>query len=583
MFIAPLLAALTFAHAAVITVTPDIAEGEVISRTRTIKVRVQSESIVTQVEMYISEELRDSATSTPYTFKIDPLNEKDGDLKLTFTAYTAQGDKASKSVGVKIDTGVSKGAEANTQAAKDLLTQSKWDEAIDSARVALKAKPGYNPARMVLAQAFMHKGIYDKSQQFAEDVVHSEPNNFQALELLSAIQLQRAFNTFSTTTDRTSTIESIGGAIKSAVEARRRILDDQFDKAGAPDPTNLPRYADVAIRTGHFSAAISALNSAFNSDHSTSLGNRIGYAQLRLGRVDDVVRTIALMQKAKTMNAYSYALYAAACEAENDTAKADEAIKEAISQDPEDLGVRTSQVYLALRRGNVQGFTSLANSLGADQGQRTEVNYYLAILNDRLRKYDESDKAFRRAVLAEPLNYEMYIERGNEVLARVVFASPLDQDRLKYALSEAASMYQAALTAKPDSPEALTALTIIAVLQQKPKASVEMADAAAKAGPDYAAAHYAATNVYIAVQSELMVQADKWKKDAGADLDEPTRRRIVQTQGQATAAGDRAKQEFDLASKIDKRRIAGTRYPPILEVFRYFSNYGQLPLLVAPK
>src|ERR1700724_359913 len=114
MFIAPLLAALAIVRAASMTVSPDIKDGEQISIERTIKVIVQSDAVVTQVEFYVNNDLRDSSTSTPYTFHLDPLAEKDGDEKLTFTAYNSDGGKASKSVTVHVESGVAKGAEANT-------------------------------------------------------------------------------------------------------------------------------------------------------------------------------------------------------------------------------------------------------------------------------------------------------------------------------------------------------------------------------------------------------------------------------------------------------------------------------------
>ena len=51
------------------------------------------------------------------------------------------------------------------------LVDQKWDEAIRSGRVALKAKAGYNPARILMARAYMGKGVMDKAQQFAEDAL----------------------------------------------------------------------------------------------------------------------------------------------------------------------------------------------------------------------------------------------------------------------------------------------------------------------------------------------------------------------------------------------------------------------------
>jgi hypothetical protein len=96
------LAALWLAVLAVapkpVQLSPNIADGDVIDKVRTIRVRVTAEDPVTQVEFYVGDDLRDTDSSTPYEFRIDPLDEPEGELTLTFAAYTTEGDSARKSV-----------------------------------------------------------------------------------------------------------------------------------------------------------------------------------------------------------------------------------------------------------------------------------------------------------------------------------------------------------------------------------------------------------------------------------------------------------------------------------------------------
>ncbi|MEJ5170379.1 MAG: Ig-like domain-containing protein, partial [Fimbriimonadales bacterium] len=69
-----------------VQISLNIADGDTIDAVRTIRVRVTAEDPVTQVEFYVGDDLRDTDSSTPYEFKIDPLDEPEGDLSLTFAA-----------------------------------------------------------------------------------------------------------------------------------------------------------------------------------------------------------------------------------------------------------------------------------------------------------------------------------------------------------------------------------------------------------------------------------------------------------------------------------------------------------------
>jgi tetratricopeptide (TPR) repeat protein len=561
---------------------PDITDGETITAPRTIKVRVQSDSLVTQVEFYVNDDLRDSATSTPYTFQLDPLAEKDGDEKLTFTAYNSDGVKASKSVNVHINSGAAKGAEANTQAAHDFLTQSKWDDAIYSARIALKATPDYVPAQLALARGFLGKGVYDKAQEFAEDALRNSPNNPEGLELLSVIELKRVFNVFAVSGGRDAVLNTTAEAIGKAIDSRRKVLDQQFDKLAMPSPGGELAYADTADRTQHYSAAISVLLAPFtNGGLKTACGDRLGYSQLRLGRLDDLMKTLALMKTAGTLDGYSYALWAVAAEYLSDTKTADDKIREAIEQAPNNIGVQTAQVYIALHRNNLPTMSGLANALAADQGQLPEVNFYLSVMDDRLNKHDDADTAYETTVLTEPLSFEMYVERGNEALQTIQTKAEKGEDRT-YHEHVAEKMYAAARQAKPDSAEALTASAILQIIEDKLNDAGPMADAAVNAAPDYACAHYVAACYYSTLQAKLGASVDTIRQANRNGIDTETQAKIDTAKRQAADAGKKANTEIAAARKLDPKKLGGAEMPKVSEVFQYFYTSGGLPVITAP-
>jgi len=582
MLIAPLLAAIAFFKAAPIVINADIAEGEVISHERTIKVRVQTDSMVTQVELYVNDDLRDSATATPYTFKIDPLSEKDGDLKLTFAAYTNAGENSKKTIHVKINSGVSKGAPALTESALDLVTQGKYDQAVELARVALKADPNYNPARMVLARAFLGLGAFDKAQQFAEDAQKADPKLVEATSLLSAIMMEKAFHTYNTG-DRVATLSAIASALKTAVIDRQKLVEAAFDKIGKPTDENRFKYADAAIRAQHYSAAATALQPGFRVNPTPEAGDRIAFAQMRLGRYPEALDTIGIMKRANKQDAYGEALEAVLRQNADDEQGADDAIKAAIGDDPQNLGVRLAQVYVAIHRSDMSVTTRLLANLQSDQSQLPEVNYYVAMISDRLHRYDASDQAFQEGVLAEPLNYDLYLERGNEDLAVIATKKGLDKTRVDSRMLSAKAYFEAAQVAKPDSPQVLTALTILAVQEGDANKAADYADAAIKAGPTYPAAREVAAAVFSRISVILGARADATRKAASGSIDADVQKKIDEQLAASRAADQRARQENDMAAKLDPKNLGGTNIPDIPTAFRYFYGHGQIPVITAPK
>jgi Tfp pilus assembly protein PilF len=586
MLITPILAfaLLGVQKAPPVQINVDIKDGEVISVERKFRVTVQSQSPITSVEFYVGDNLRDSDTSTPYEFKIDPLSEKEGDLKLAFAAYNTEGQNARKTFTVKIDTGVSKGAEFHVQRAREFLTESKWDDAINAGKIALRADPKYNPARVVMARAYFGKGVMDEAQHFAEDAVEADPDFAEGRELLAAINLQRAFNTYNRGGSKKETLEAISSALKAAVEYRRKNLDTDFDKFGEPTDENRLRYADIAIRTGRFSAVTQALQQAFlRSPDNTALGSRLAYAQMRAGRLNDAHTTLSALKKADSMDAYSYALLAVVEASIGRDSASDEAMKEAIANDSEDRGVLSAQAYIALKRGRRDTLNAIASNMAKDMGARTETNYYLSILYNQLGEFRRSDERFERAVLAEPTNYSMFIERGNQALMPVAMGRVSDKEQIAYQFQIADAFFQAALLAKNDSPEALTAVAISHSLQGRPADAVRFAQAATAAGANYAAAHYVASMIYAASSSNSLNRADAIRREARSGVTAEQRKQIDDLTRQADELNKLSTAAKAKAEQLDPNVLKGRGVPNLQQAFEYFQRHGRIPLMTAPK
>lgn len=556
-------------------------DGDSISRPRTLSVTVDSSSPINQVEFYVGDSLRTSDSSTPYEFQIDPLNEPEGKLKLTFAAYSSAGENAKKAVTVTIDSGVSKGADANVAEGNDMLTKGSIDDAIYLGRVAMKAKEGHNPARLLLARAYLRKGIYDKAQNFAEDALRTDPNLDDANEVLSAISLRKGLLTLSGG-NRKTTLEMIQSALKKGVAARRKVLDRQMEAAGPVTDANLIPWSKTAIRVGRYKAAINALGPVFRKTESgTEVGNLLAYAQIRNSNLSEAAYTIAGLERSKTMDGFSYALKAMLLTMMGKDSDSDAAMSEAIGNDPDSIAIKMAQTYIALKRNRIPALSSLVAGLAKDEGQRPEVNYYLSILLDRQQNYSDADKKFMEAILAEPTLTDILVERGNQAIAPVLANRVTDTEQKQYQIDLANAYYTAALEGKPDSAQALTGVMIYNAHLGKYNEALSFADAAIAAQPNYAAGQFAASVVYTAGQMKLDDQAQKLRKEGGV-LSTEQLREVNRVEMQATDLKKKAEAARKKAAELDPTFIDGRVSPNLQTAYAYFAQHGRVALLVLP-
>lgn len=564
-------------------ISVNIANNATVSGEIKFVVKVDAKDPVTQVEFYVGDNIRDTDSSTPYEFTIDTLAEADGPLKVTFAAYTTEGQNVKKILTLSVDNGLSKGAEYHVSQGRDFNTQGKFDDAIRCGRTALKIDAKNNGARMVLARAFFAKNVLDSAQKFAEDALTDNPKLFEAADLLSGIHLKRAFTTFNQGGDRNQTLDTIAGALKAAVESRRKVLDANLDGFGTVHDANRIAYADLAMKAGRYSVAIKALNDRFKIDSSDpALGNRLVYSQMRSARFDDAVATLTAMKRSNALDGFSNALWSILEVIRGNDQAADDQMKEAILTDPDLVGIQTAQAWIALRRNRVSALQNLATRLASDAGQKSEAQYYLEILNFSRGNFSESQKAFERALLAEPTNYDMYVQRGNEALA-IVIAKRGDTKELAYQTKAAEAYFETALVAKPDSAEALTGMALSRMSANKKMDALRFARGAVGAAPAYGAGHYVLAMTLSKLDADERLAISKIRSAApGGNLSTEQMAEVNRRTKLANDYGKEAMAEMKLAEQTDAVNLRGRGIPDLPEAFGYFARSGRLPLLVAP-
>ncbi len=597
-----------------VQVNANVKNGETLVGERKIRVTVIANNPVTQVEFYVGKNLRDKDTSTPYEFVIDSLSEEDGKLPLRFSARTTEAEVGEVTVTVTIDNGVGKGAAFHVAQGLEALQDSKWDAAINAGRIALKADPMSNEARMILARAYLSKGETAKAQKNAEDVLESKPGDAAALDLLSVINLRSAFGTYiSVGGNRAEALANMKEAFKNGVDSRRKLLDASVDTVGAAGTSgaNLLPYVDAALRAGRFNLVIPGLRDAFEKDNrSVPIANRLAYAYLRQGRPSDALYYLNMVQKSGVPDAFTFAAMAVAKAELGDATGSDDALREALVSDPEDLSVLSAQAYISLkylrnRLGNSldlnyddatgdpaakakarETLRSYVNRLEQAAGSRTESQYYKEALYNKLGEYARAQTAFQAAVLSEPSNYDAFIEAGNRLLASTQLETKEGESRTQ-ALASAAIMFETALVARPDAAQALTGLALIATIEGKLDQAIKYGDAAVRANPGYAAGHLALGTAYTLAATAIRRQADALRTKSKAAGTTSTERQELELQArkleeQSTLFSHNSRDAGLAAAKIDKR-VEGHELSKAYPAWRYYSAGGRTPVLPQPK
>lgn len=587
--------------------------GEVITGERTFRVTTDSQNAVTSVEFYVGSDLRDKDTSTPYEFTIDSLAETDGDLKLRFKAFTTEGESSEVVLTVKIDNGTSKGIDFQLQQGNEALQNSKFQDAVTAGRIALRIDPKSVPARVIVARGYLGLGTLDKAQKFAEDAVEADANNQAAVDLLAAIKLRQAFTTSNGGTDRAETLAAISDALKSAVDTRRKYVDQKFDAQGGPTDANIVAYGDAGLAAGRYSAIAGPLQDALRKDERrVDVANRLAYAQMRLGRYNDALNTLLLAKKAGG-DAFTFAELAVVYAELGAADDSDAALKEALVSDPDDPAVLSAQAYLAVKfiRHKLLDKTTLLLNYddvsGADTGARESsgsllrnalsqlekahgessiTNFFRSALSNKLQDYSSGEKYFEYAVLADPLDADAYIEQGNRSLGLMFQGEPSAEEK-QLRLGAARAYFTAAANAQPSAIGALAGLSIVSTLEGKADEAIRWGEAATRAQPSYAAGHAVLAAAYNIAAANAHTEADKIRKQNDNPNTTNAERQANETkaravEAQSTAWSRSARNTVATAAKYDAR-LQGYELTKPVSAWRYLYTGGRVPVLPLPR
>lgn len=587
-FLASMAVVAASAAFAQITITSNVANGATIRGIQPFRFTVQSKNLITELEFYVGDDLRGTDDSSPYEFSVDAVAEKEGPLQVKVLAYDSEGNRKELALQLTVDNELGKGADYHVGKGQEALTNGNWDEAIVAGRIALKITPKYVPARMLLARANFGKGVFDSAQKFLEDVLAEQPDNAEALDLRAAVALQTAFR--ATADSREATAAAIGRALRLAAESRSKIYGDRLSAFGKVTDENRLRYVDLAVRAGRYSLVFPELEPLFRSNpRNASVANRLIYTQLRAGRIRQATANAQIYAQRGAPDAAGWGIIAVIRERAGDAEGALQAEQEGLRNDSSDLTLRSAQATLALMRGRVQAFAPLVTELAKEEDNRYEVLNFMAQLANMSGDFNAARDLFQRTALTEPLAYDAYIQRANQLIAYSTQGG-VARESAQYDRLLARNLLDAALVAKPESYQALTGLGILNMIEGKTADALRLANTAVAAGPEYAAAHYFLSLVQSVESLRFRRGADEannralnFRSTGQAEEAAKETQRARQLEAESNRLQAAADASARTAGQLDVANLGGKGIPDIMGAWRYFAAFGRPILLISPQ
>lgn len=579
-------AALTVCAFADVKMTADIKDGDKIAGMRRVSVNVDSKHLITSVEFYVNGDLRNTDDSAPYELDLDTISEAEGGLTLKIAAFNNEGEKAEQTFKLTIDNGLSRGAEAFVGDAKSSLTAGKLDDAILSGRLALKADSNSTNARLVLAQSYYRKNVYDEAQKYCEDILSKNAKNTPALDLLSAVHLKKVFVNAGRARTRADQVEMMRASLLAAAKNRAKVWEIKLDEFGTVSETNLIAFCDLALRAGRYSLVIDKLVPVYKRDYrNVEVANRLAYAYMRNARMDLAASTMADHAKRATPDAFGNILLALLSEYQGSGSAAQGYESAAVQMSASAPTVLGGRSFLALVRKRAADLAKFSKSYSTSQPQSPVANYYRCISLADSKDFNGSQDAFETAILAEPASYDLWLQRANDSITSSLIPGIAKTDQ-SFSQDLAEVFLDAALAARPDCFEALTSRSILSVYRGANDEGYRFAKAAVAAGPGYGAAHYALAMTASLQNKKALERVTGFQLAAKKAHDEQNYDQEKSYTASASKAQDDARRyalesetAMKMAGKLDPTNLGGRAIPDALGAWNHINRYGRTPWL----
>lgn len=381
-----------------------------------------------------------------------------------------------------------------------LYTAGKSDQAMDAAQRALKTNPSFKPAQLLYALLQYDRKSYENTAKALTSYLQQSPGHLEARKLLAATYLK--LNQPDHALDQLKPYIAAGQAdaqiLALAGEAHLRGDDpgsarNLYEKASDLVPTSATLRTRVGLSqlaTGDESAAIKAL------EVSSSMGSRDNNADIALayhflaeGQFDKALAAIAELEKKLPDSPGTYNLKGQAYMGKNDFAQARKNFERALSLDPTLVSAAARLAMMDVQEKNLPAARGRYQAILDKDTKNIPAMVGLAEIAALEQKEAEFLDWLDRAAKASPV---AFVPRA--MMAKYY----LDKNAPQKALTVA----REALSARPNSTEALDLLGRVQLAAGEPENARSTYTRIAALSPKSASAQFKLSQIHAAMGDE---------------------------------------------------------------------------------
>jgi tetratricopeptide (TPR) repeat protein len=438
------------AYAAGPTIKFVMADGSKVSDTTTITAKVTPDKDIgiEKVEFAVDDKLRITDQSTPYSFDIDTLEEKEGEHVITATAFDAKGQTARAKLTITIDNELDKGADVHADTALAALKEGEVEKATRYSRRALKIDAANFKAARALAGIYKASGDLNKAVATL-DKAEMPAREIEARKELVALHIAKA--------DEAGSTEEFLTECIAAGEIWKKVSDLRIQDAAAAEksPQGALALGDAHFAAHDYAAAIRAYQNTGNVETAPreALGRQV-LAQIRLGKYKEATAFLAQIVRADRADDSTPVLQSMLALIDHQFTKARELVEDGV--DTGSLPAMVARIYADLPLKKEKEAQDLSDKIAAVAGSNADVQLALAFAQ---RDAVDAHKSLIRSLAIDPMLPEAYALHAYHIM--------LSRDKKRY--QSADSVLDYALKLDPNNLYSLMAKVVCLQAQRRPQ------------------------------------------------------------------------------------------------------------------
>lgn len=350
-------------------------DGDKISDVTTIVAKALSNDGIDKVEFRVDDQLKNTDSSTPYTYDWDTIADTEGEHTLSVTAYDSNGVSKRVTVKLIIDNDIAGGATGNLEKARTALADKDYEATVRLCRRVLKGDAMNVEGARLLAGAYSLKKDWNRAVAALEKVPTIE-ESLAGMKDMAYYRIQRAL--------MPENAANFFNDFVKVDETRHKIGTLMVKSAIKKSATDSIAIGDALYNSGRFAEAVAEYQKVGSKEDSPKPAiARLALAYIAVGQYDQAQRLIRPIIRAKKDDANLRAVYALSLLHTRQPEEARTLLDKDLSEQvPASLIVGSFASTLLGKRREAVGYAQDAVSLlpGA-----SEAHYALALATSDLR------------------------------------------------------------------------------------------------------------------------------------------------------------------------------------------------------